>query len=143
MNAKEFFENQSITDANRSIIDKNKHKFNRFDVVNFAESYYQYKTKQNNKPMKTQIKNLHELAKLYVARYSKDEYLNSGTYLQDVGFKIMLYFAEDFDTWTIEYDKVNIRSYMNSIELPIDADTEYLKDTYRQAKLFYDKNLKP
>jgi DNA-directed RNA polymerase delta subunit len=51
MNAKEFFENQSITDANRSIIDKNKHKFNRFDVVNFAESYYQYKTKQNNKPI--------------------------------------------------------------------------------------------
>lgn len=45
MTAKEFFEAQSITDANKSVVDKNKHKFTSSDLINFAEAYFKHKNK--------------------------------------------------------------------------------------------------
>ena len=38
MTAKEFFENQSITDS-KSVIDKNKIQFNMEDLIRFAEAF--------------------------------------------------------------------------------------------------------
>jgi len=39
MTAKEFFENQSAVDVNRMVVDKNKTKYSRFELILFAEAY--------------------------------------------------------------------------------------------------------
>ncbi len=41
----EYFQNQSITDA-KSVIDKNKHKFTRFELIKFAQAYYNSQIKE-------------------------------------------------------------------------------------------------
>ena len=46
MTAKEFFEQQSTTDANNKIVDKNAHKYNRFDLVKFAQAYHESEVKK-------------------------------------------------------------------------------------------------
>ena len=47
MNAINFFDGQLITDAN-SVINKNKEKYSRFELVRFAEAYHAAKLKLLN-----------------------------------------------------------------------------------------------
>jgi len=49
MTAKEFFENQLITDAN-SVIDITRHKYSRNDLIRFAEAYRKSNVKNLNIP---------------------------------------------------------------------------------------------
>jgi len=46
MTAKEFFKQQSTTDANNMIVDKNAHKYNRFDLIKFAQAYHESEIKK-------------------------------------------------------------------------------------------------
>ena len=49
MTAKDFFEQQLITDAD-SVIDKNAHKFSRTDLIKFATAYHESKVKNLDIP---------------------------------------------------------------------------------------------
>ena len=46
MTAKEFFEQQSTTDINNRIVDKHAHKYNRFDLMKFAQAYHENEVKK-------------------------------------------------------------------------------------------------
>ena len=46
MTAEEFFNTQTITDANRSVIDINKSKFTYWDLIKFAEYYGKHQYNQ-------------------------------------------------------------------------------------------------
>ena len=52
MTAKEFFENQLITDS-KSVIDKYAHIFNRSQLIRFAEAYHDSEVKKLNIPAVT------------------------------------------------------------------------------------------
>ena len=46
MTAKEYYNSQSLTDANRLIVDKNKVNYSRSDLIRFAESYASQQTEK-------------------------------------------------------------------------------------------------
>ena len=49
MTAKDFFEQQSTTDAN-SVINKHAETYNRFDLIRFAQAYHDSEVKKLNTP---------------------------------------------------------------------------------------------
>ena len=49
MTSKEFFEQQSTTDAN-SVINKHEETYNRFDLIRFAQAYHDSEVKKLNTP---------------------------------------------------------------------------------------------
>ena len=46
MTAKEYYNNQSLTDANGLIVDKNKVNYSRSDLIRFAEAYASEQTEK-------------------------------------------------------------------------------------------------
>jgi len=98
--------------------------------------------------MKTQIEKLIELAKDYVifgieiGLPNAHNHIRGGNDMPDYGKEgdlINIYFDRGGDTWQVEFKKVKIIGYSKQIEMPFDADIEYLESVYKSAKEYlYD-----
>ncbi len=102
--------------------------------------------------MKEQIKKLVELAKDYVIFGKEIKLPNTHNHIRgghgNIGFHeegdlINIYFADKRKTWSIGFDKVNVIGYTGTIEMPFDADEEYLKKVHDSARTYLENNLFP
>lgn len=103
--------------------------------------------------MKTEIEKLIELAKDYVVfgteiglpqthNHIRGGYQEKPEFHKE-GDLINIYFANNFDTWQVEFKNIKVIGYANEICIPLDADKEYLSEVHKSALDYLNNHLLP
>jgi len=90
--------------------------------------------------MKHQIEKLIKLAGEY-HKYAMDNDLGMGhTYFRD-NERISIYLSQSGDTWSVDFDKVDISDYSSRITLPFNATEHMLEEIYDDAHQYLHEHL--